>query len=109
MTTVKEYKKYEHGGEHKDEMSRKERRKLDREETKLERDIRKYTPEEYRAMLRKKNKRKKKIKKVVSAPRRAVEAIARKARARKQANRLRSSASGAGSGNCTDAGCSAYN
>lgn len=102
MTTVKSY---DNGGE----MSRKEKRKLEREEQQLEKAIRKYTPEEYAAKLRKQNKRKKKIKKVISAPRRAVEAIARKRRAKKQAGRLRSSASGAGSGNCTDAGCSAYN
>ena len=105
MTTVKKYKRYDNGGE----MSRKERRQLNREEQKLEKAARKYTLDEYAAKIRKQNKRKKKIKKVVSAPKRAVQAIARKARARKQANRLKSSASGAGSGNCTDAGCSAYN
>ena len=103
MTTVK---KYDNGGV---EMSRKERRKLNREEQQLEKAARKYTLDEYRAKIRKQNKRKKAVKKVVSAPRRAVEAIARKRRAKKQAGRLRSSASGAGSGNCTDQGCSAYN
>jgi len=118
---AKAVKKYKDGGILEKAKDRFQENQFERLKNKAERQSKKKNPAEgvgnqavqmLQEKLRKKNKRKAAVKKVVSAPKKLVQKVAAGVKAKRNAryneNKMKSQGSGFGGNKCTSAGCGAY-